>query len=59
MTKEVMKRHIDTCMRLGANGVIDKSVSLEDVAALLQESVQGEVANAPLRTCVTADEKGK
>jgi CheY-like chemotaxis protein len=59
VTKEAVKQHIDTCMRLGASGVIDKSVSLEDVATLLQKSLQGEVANAPLKTCgAVADEKG-
>jgi len=59
MTKEAVKRHTDICMRLGASGVIDKSVSLEDAATLLQKALQGEVASAPLRTCGTPDEKGK
>jgi len=58
MTKEALERHVDMCMRLGASGVIDKSVSLEDVAALLQKALKGEVADAPLETCETADEKG-
>jgi CheY-like chemotaxis protein len=58
MTKEALERHVDMCMRLGANGVIDKSVSLEDVAILLQKALKGEVAYAPLETRETAEEKG-
>jgi len=59
MTKEAVKRHVDACLSLGASGVIDKSASLEDVATLLQKSLRGEIADAPLRTCgAAADEKG-